>query len=119
MFRRACEAIQIIGAGGLVMVPSFAEIDGPLATDVSTYYQAAGAGARERIKLFRLAYDATMSDFSGRQQLYERYFAGDPIRGAGALYAAYDKQPHIDRIWKLLSRFEDEAKPLGKRGESK
>jgi len=119
MFRRACEAIQIIGAGGLVMVPSFAEIDGPLATDVSTYYQAAGADARERIKLFRLAYDATMSDFSGRQQLYERYFAGDPIRGAGALYSAYDKQPHVDRIWKLLARFEDEAEHLRKRSDSK
>jgi 4-hydroxyphenylacetate 3-monooxygenase len=110
MFQRACEAIQIIGAGGLVMVPSFAELDGPLATDVNTYYQAANADARNRIKLFRLAYDAAMSGFSGRQQLYERYFAGDPIRGAGGLYNAYDKQPHIDRIGKILDRFEKEAK---------
>jgi 4-hydroxyphenylacetate 3-monooxygenase len=110
MFQRACEAIQIIGAGGLVMVPSFAELDGPLAAEVSTYYQAANADARNRIKLFRLAYDAAMSGFSGRQQLYERYFAGDPIRGAGGLYNAYDKQPHIDRIGKILDRFEEEAK---------
>ena len=29
--------------------------------------------------MFRLAYDATLSSFSGRQQLYERYFAGDPM----------------------------------------
>lgn len=110
MFRRACEAIQVIGAGGLVMVPSFAELDGPLAADVNTYYQAANADARNRIKLFRLAYDAAMSSFSGRQQLYERYFAGDPVRGAGGLYNAYDKQPHVDRIWQLLDRFEREAK---------
>jgi 4-hydroxyphenylacetate 3-monooxygenase len=110
MFRRACEAIQIIGAGGLVMVPSFAELDGPLQADINTYYQAANADARGRIKLFRLAYDAAMSSFSGRQQLYERYFAGDPIRGAGGLYNAYDKQPHVDRIWTLLDRFEAEAK---------
>jgi 4-hydroxyphenylacetate 3-monooxygenase len=109
MFRRACEAIQIIGAGGLVMVPSFAEIDGPISPDVETYYQAATADARNRIKLFRLAYDASMSSFSGRQQLYERYFAGDPIRGAGGLYNAYDKQPHVERIWNLLDRFEKEA----------
>lgn len=110
MFRRACEIIQIIGAGGLVMVPSFAELDGPLATDVNTYYQAANAEARNRIKLFRLAYDASMSSFSGRQQLYERYFAGDPVRAAGGLYHAYDKQPHVDRIGKLLDRFEKEEK---------
>ena len=109
MFRRACEIIQIIGAGGLAMVPSFAELDGPLAADVDTYYQAANADARKRIKLFRLAFDATMSSFSGRQQLYERYFAGDPVRGAGGLYHAYETAPHVARIMDVLDRFEREA----------
>jgi 4-hydroxyphenylacetate 3-monooxygenase len=55
-----------------------------------------------------------MSSFSGRQQLYERYFAGDPVRGAGGLYNAYDKQPHVERIWKLLDRFEKEAEAAKK-----
>jgi 4-hydroxyphenylacetate 3-monooxygenase len=110
MFRRACEIIQIIGAGGLFMVPSFAELDGPLSDAVHSYYQAANADARSRIKLFRLAYDASLSSFSGRQQLYERYFAGDPVRSAGGLYHAYDKEPHVERIWKLLDRYEKEAR---------
>jgi 4-hydroxyphenylacetate 3-monooxygenase len=110
MFRRACEIIQIIGAGGLVMVPSFAEFDGPNAADIDTYYQAANADARSRIKLFRLAHDASMSSFAGRQQLYERYFAGDPVRGAAGVYLGFDKDPHIARIWSLLERFEKEAK---------
>jgi 4-hydroxyphenylacetate 3-monooxygenase len=109
MFQRACEIIQIMGAGGLMMVPSFSELGGPLATDVETYYQAANADARTRIKLFRLAYDAVLSSFSGRQQLYERYFAGDPVRGAGTLYHAFDKEPHVKRISELLERFEREA----------
>jgi 4-hydroxyphenylacetate 3-monooxygenase len=109
MFRRACEIIQIIGAGGLVMVPSFAELDGPMGQEVAAYCQAANADARSRIKLFRLAHDASMSTFSGRQQLYERYFAGDPVRGAAGVYLGYDKEPHIQRIWALLDRFEAEA----------
>lgn len=109
MFQRACEIIQTIGAGGLVMVPSFGEIDGPLAADVERYYQAANADSRTRIKLFRLAYDAVLSSFSGRQQLYERYFAGDLVRAAGGLYRAYDKEPHVRRIAELLDRFEREA----------
>lgn len=113
MFRRACEIIQIIGAGGLFMVPSFAELDGLLSDAVNTYYQAANADARSRIKLFRLAYDAALSSFSGRQQLYERYFAGDPVRSAGGLYNAYDKDPHVERIWSLLDRFEKEAAARG------
>jgi 4-hydroxyphenylacetate 3-monooxygenase len=109
MYRRACEIIQIIGAGGLVMVPSFAELDGPVGANVAAYAQAANADSPERIKLFRLAHDASMSTFSGRQQLYERYFAGDPVRGAGATYLGYDKAPHVARIKALLERFEKEA----------
>ena len=108
MFRRSCEIIQIIGAGGLAMVPSYAEMNGPLADDVKTYYQAAGADASTRIRLFRLAFDAALSTFSGRQQLYERYFAGDPVRGAGGLYLNFDKEPHVARINALLERFETE-----------
>jgi len=109
MFRRACEIIQIIGAGGLVMVPSLAELDGPAADDVARYCEAATLDSRSRIKLFRLAYDAALSTFSGRQQLYERYFAGDPVRGATGVYLGYDKEPHVNRIWDVLDRFEREA----------
>jgi len=110
MFRRACEIIQIMGAGGLFMVPSYAELDGALSEDVARYYQAANADSRARIKLFRLAYDAALSSFSGRQQLYERYFAGDPVRSAGGLYHRYDTKPYAERIWQTLDRFEKDGR---------
>ena len=110
MFRRACEIIQIVGAGGLFMVPSHAELDGPLAADVETFYQAANADSRRRIGLFRLAFDAALSSFSGRQQLYERYFAGDPVRAAGGLYHGFDKDAYIARVWAILERFEKEGR---------
>jgi 4-hydroxyphenylacetate 3-monooxygenase len=112
LFRRACEIIQILGAGGLVMVPSLAELTGPVGADVATYYQAAGADAATRIKLFRLAFDASMSSFSGRQQLYERFFAGDPVRVAEMVYRRYDKEPYIERIQALLRRFDADAATL-------
>jgi 4-hydroxyphenylacetate 3-monooxygenase len=106
MFHRMCEIIQIIGAGGIVAVPSFAEIDGPRAEDVERYFQSAASGSRERIRLFRLAYDAAVSSFSGRQQLYERYYSGDPVRLAGVLYEHYDKEPYIERITSFLDQVE-------------
>ncbi len=105
-FKRACEIIQIIGAGGLFMLPSFAEFDGARGADVDRYYQAANLDSRSRIKLFRLAYDAALSSFSGRQQLYERFFAADPVRAADRLYEQYDKTPHIQRIHGLLDDLE-------------
>ncbi len=102
MFVRMCEIIQLLGAGGLVAVPSYAELEGPVAADVTTYFQAANADAKARIKLFRLAFDAAVSSFSGRQQLYERYYSGDPVRLAGPLYGLYDRDTYIDRITRLL-----------------
>ena len=68
------------------------DLQGPLAEDISKYYQAARAEAFDRIPLFRLAWDASISAFAGRQVLYERFFFGDPVRMAGALVAGHDPQ---------------------------
>src|SRR4029077_17817786 len=106
MFVRACEIIQLLGAGGLVAVLSYAELSGPAAADVEKYAQAANADAPSRVKLFRLAFDAAVSSFSGRQQLYERYYSGDPVRLAGALYAMYPKDAPVARIHKMLDELE-------------
>jgi 4-hydroxyphenylacetate 3-monooxygenase len=111
MFVRICEIIQILGAGGLVAVPSYAELDGPAAADVVTYLQAANADAKTRVKLFRLAFDAAVSSFSGRRQLYERYHSGDPVRLASTLYGLYDKDAHIDRIVAMLDEIEAHHPP--------
>src|SRR5258708_22137550 len=113
MFVRACEIIQTLGAGGLVAVPSYAELSGPVAADVETYAQAANADAPTRVKLFRLALHAAVSSVSGRQQLYERYYSGDPVRLAGALYQLYDKDPHVERIHAMLSELEARSKNVG------
>jgi 4-hydroxyphenylacetate 3-monooxygenase len=106
MFIRMCEIIQTLGAGGLVAVPSYAETASPVWDDIERYFQAANLDSRSRIKLFRLAFDAAVSSFSGRQQLYERYYSGDPVRLAGMLYSIYDRDSYMDRIWNVLDGFE-------------
>jgi 4-hydroxyphenylacetate 3-monooxygenase len=113
MFVRMCEIVQTLGAGGLVAVPSYAETTSPAWPDVEKYFQSANAGSKERIKLFRLAFDAAVSSFSGRQQLYERYYSGDPVRLAGTLYSLYDKGPHLERISALLDDLEMRAAGSG------
>jgi len=107
-FIRMCEIIQILGAGGLVAVPSYAETASPIWPDVEKYFQSANSDSKERIKLFRLGADAAISSFSGRQQLYERYYSGDPVRLAGTLYSIYDRDSYMDRITALLDRLEQE-----------
>ncbi|MBT5429711.1 4-hydroxyphenylacetate 3-hydroxylase N-terminal domain-containing protein [Rhodospirillales bacterium] len=109
MYNRQCEIITTLGAGGLVAVPSFAEIAGDLKEDVEKYFQVANADAPRRIKLMRLAYDSALSSFAGRQRLYEQYYTGDPMRTQAALFNSYDKDTHIERVWTMLDELEKRA----------
>lgn len=106
MFVRMQEIIQLLGASGLVAVPSAAELKGASSELIDTFYQSVNSDAGERIKLFRLAFDASMSAFAGRQQLYERFYTGDPVRLGGTLYNAYKKDELQARIDGILADIE-------------
>ena len=103
MFHRMQEIIQLLGAGGLVAAPSLAEFCGEAAESVAEYLQSVNQDAIDRVRLCRLAFDASVSSFAGRQQLYERYYTGDPVRLAGTLVAAYpDKDELTARVDSLI-----------------
>jgi 4-hydroxyphenylacetate 3-monooxygenase len=111
LYPRMVEIIQQIGASGLVAMPVEADVKGPLAEDIKHYYQAARAEAFDRIPLFRLAWDASLSGFASRQVLYERFFFGDPVRMAGALLASHKSeiQERAARVSAFVREGRDEA----------
>ncbi len=111
LYPRMVEIIQQIGASGLVAMPVEADLKGPLAADIKQYYQAARAEAFDRIPLFRLAWDASMSAFGSRQVLYERFFFGDPVRMAGALVASHKSEilERAERVSAFVRQGRDEA----------
>jgi 4-hydroxyphenylacetate 3-monooxygenase len=111
LYPRMVEIIQQIGASGLVAMPTEADVKGPLAADIRHYYQAARAEAFDRIPLFRLAWDASLSAFASRQVLYERFFFGDPVRMAGALLASHKSEilERAERVSAFVRQGRDEA----------
>lgn len=105
IYPRLVEILQIVGASGLVMVPSVKELDGERREDVMRYYQAAKLPADRRTELFRLAWDVACSSFAGRQTLYERYFSGDPWRLAMVRQARYPARAELkERVWEFIER---------------
>nr|WP_233711554.1 4-hydroxyphenylacetate 3-monooxygenase, oxygenase component [Lederbergia citrisecunda] len=102
MYPRFCEIIQLIGASGMVSLPTEKDFESPIRQDLEKYLQATNKTAEDRVKLFRLAWDLTMSPFGTRQIQYERYFFGDPIRLSSNLYKAYPKQLSVDRVSQFL-----------------
>jgi 4-hydroxyphenylacetate 3-monooxygenase len=73
-----------------------------LTADVDKYYQGAALGGRDRVRLFRLAWDLACSSFAGRQVLYERFFAGDPQALLAGRFTAYDRNVAVGRAKALL-----------------
>lgn len=102
LYPRFTEVIQLIGASGMVTLPTENAFDSEIREDLDQYLQATNTNAEERVKIFRLAWDLTMSSFGTRQTHYERYFFGDPIRISSRLYTSYPKQEQLNMIKTFL-----------------
>ncbi|PIC79542.1 4-hydroxyphenylacetate 3-monooxygenase, oxygenase component [Sporosarcina sp. P18a] len=103
VYPRFSEIIQLIGASGMVALPTDKDFHSAIQPDLTKYLQGATKTALERVQLFRLAWDLTMSSFGTRQTQYERYFFGDPVRLSGHLYRSYPKDAGQEMIHRLLS----------------
>ena len=84
-YPRMIEILQLLGSSSFMITPSEADFNGPLAGHIEQYLATDTTSARDRVKLFRLAWDVAGSSFGSRQVLYERFFASDPLTRARAL----------------------------------
>ncbi len=98
VYKRLIEIMQLVASSGLIMIPTDADLLGPQGASIVKYLQGANGSAEERVRLFRLAWDMSISGFGGRQALYERFFFGDPVRMRQALYGIYDRTVMVDRV---------------------
>jgi 4-hydroxyphenylacetate 3-monooxygenase len=100
---RCNELLQLIGGGGFMATPSRADFDGPLREQIDLYFQAAGADAERRVKLFRLAWDYLGSELGGRGELYERFYLSDSWRMTALAYSIADKSFPESLVEQFLS----------------
>ena len=106
-YPRMAEILQLLGSSSFMITPTEADFRTPLAGDIDQYLATEGASARERVKLFRLAWDIAGSAFGSRQVLYERFFASDPLTRARFLGAIYPKDEIMTRVTDFLARDDD------------
>ncbi len=104
IYPRFSEIIQLIGASGMILLPTEKAFQSEIRPDLDQYLQSDGMNAEDRVKLFRLAWDLTMSSFGTRQTQYERYFFGDPVKLSGNLYSNYAKDQYVEEVRKFLNQ---------------
>ncbi|MCF6136329.1 4-hydroxyphenylacetate 3-monooxygenase, oxygenase component [Pseudalkalibacillus berkeleyi] len=102
------DIIQKLGASGLVSIPGEKDFDSPIREDIDKYLQGANSNAEDRVKIFRLAWDLSMSAFGTRQSLYEQYFFGGPLSLSKRLYLNYYRDDQLNRVKAFLSITDEE-----------
>ncbi|MEK3919618.1 4-hydroxyphenylacetate 3-hydroxylase family protein [Paenibacillus sp. FSL K6-2393] len=102
-YPRAVEILQQVGAGGFVQTPSGIEdFYGPISEFMHLYFEGAAVSAEKKVELFKLAWDLIGSPLGARHLLYEKFYAGDPIRGLASHYIRHDKLSLTGPVWKLI-----------------
>lgn len=105
VYPRMAEIVRILGASGMMGIPTKADFEseeiGPILHRAT---QGKNVEGYERVQIFRLAWDLTMSAFGSRQTHYEYYFFGDPIKMGMAYFDSYDKEPYKEIVREFLGR---------------
>ncbi len=101
-YPRIIDHLYQLGGGGYVSIPQEATLEvAGLAVD--KYYRGATAEAKDKVALFRLAWDVVGSGWGGRQELYERFFFGDTQRMKSMNYQFYDKDEAAAMVARILT----------------
>jgi 4-hydroxyphenylacetate 3-monooxygenase len=103
-YPRMVEILQLLGSSSLMILPTEADFATPLGGPIGQYLATDASSARDRVKLFHLAWDIACSSFGNRQVLYERFFASDPLTRARVLAGMFPKQAVTDRVLDFLGR---------------
>lgn len=90
---RMIEVIQTIAGGTLFALPTSMDLNAEIGPLVEKAFQTEveGWSPRKRIKLLRMAWELVADGFGQRQQIYEKYHAGDPFRIAAAHFSQLDR----------------------------
>jgi 4-hydroxyphenylacetate 3-monooxygenase oxygenase component len=102
MYERMVQVTQVLGAGGLLINPTAADLHSAIGGDIERYYRGATVDAHRRVQLYKLAWDATGTQFGQRMLQYERYYAGDPVRVGATMYNRSDVKPLLAMVERAL-----------------
>jgi 4-hydroxyphenylacetate 3-monooxygenase len=83
---------ELAGAGVIALPSSYKDYGNPeIARDVNRFIQSPGTPSVERTKLFKLCWDIIGSEFAGRHQQYELFYAGSRfVTTSIRMYKAFD-----------------------------
>lgn len=102
---RAAEVIRQLSGSGLIMTPTEKDFANPeIAGYLEKYLRGKDMAARDRVQLFKLAWDMMGEPFGGRQLQYEWFYSGDPYFTRSRFYRSPVAKDYKNMVSRLLDR---------------
>ena len=92
LYGKVLDTLRELAGGGMIMLPSSVDDfrDPELATLIGKTQQSPAASAIEKVKFYKLAWDAVGSEFASRHAQYEMFYSGASFVTTGHSYRTYD-----------------------------
>ena len=100
-------ALRDLAGGGMIMLPSsVVDFTNPELRDlIGITQQSPVASSEDRVKFFKLAWDAVGSEFASRHTQYEMFYAGATFVTKNHSYRTYDWDSSKDLVDRMLDSY--------------
>ena len=119
LYPRVIPALRELAGGGMIMLPSAAaDFANP---EIANYIQRTQGSPvfkpEERVKFFKLAWDAVGSEFASRHVQYEMFYAGASFVTKGHSYRTYNWDGAADLMGRMMNSYslQDSLDKMGKK----
>jgi 4-hydroxyphenylacetate 3-monooxygenase len=115
-YSKFIDELRELCGGGVFQMPANISVmnDADLARNFQTYWQTPQVDSLSRMKLFKLAWDMVGSEFAGRHQQYEKFYAGASFIIRNHSYRETDWAAFNKIVENLMSGYDHARKETSK-----
>ncbi|MEE2805257.1 MAG: 4-hydroxyphenylacetate 3-hydroxylase N-terminal domain-containing protein [Pseudomonadota bacterium] len=108
LYPKIIETLRDLAGGGMIMLPSsIADFEAPEIAELigKTQYSPA-ASSEERVKFFKLAWDAIGSEFGSRHTQYEMFYSGSSVVTTGMAFRTFEWERTTNLVDDCLNSYQ-------------
>ncbi len=108
LYPTVMQRLRDLAGGGMIMLPSSIDdfTDPALRGLINATQQSPASGSEDRVKFFRLAWDAVGSEFASRHTQYEMFYAGATFVTKNHSFRTFDWDSCTDMVDGLLASYD-------------
>jgi len=115
LYPKVVTSLRDLAGGGMITLPSSVkDFENPtIEALIQKTQQSPAAGAEDKVKFYKLAWDAIGSEFASRHTQYEMFYSGATFVTKGHAFRTYDWPAAAELLDRVLASYERTAADAG------